>query len=133
MKKVVVSLFIVLLLSGCFKQNKEVNVENIKVNNKVEKIEDKGISLELDEFYYKDGYSTINLSITNNNDYIVYIGSYKVYIYDDKDNLIGMFNPKFESNINNGDTMKQMFSTQVDFSRASKVEYEFNDIEKVEF
>ena len=50
MKKVVVSLFIVLLLSGCFKQNKEVNVENIKVNNKVEKI---FVSLKLTCFFEK--------------------------------------------------------------------------------
>lgn len=133
MKKVIVSLFIILLLSGCVKQGKEVKVENIKVDNEVEEIENKEISLEIDEFYYKDGYSTINLSITNNNDYIIYIGSYKVYLFDDKDNLIGMFNPKLGSNINNGDTIKQMFSTQVDFSKATRVEYEFVDIEKVEF
>lgn len=133
MKKITIILFIASLLVGCTRYKEEIQSNNIKIDDKIETITDKGITIELDEFYYKDGYSTINLSITNNNDYLVYIDNYKVYIYDDKNNLIGMFNPKFDTTITGGDTVKQMFSTEVDFTKASKIKYEFNNIEEVNY
>ncbi|MDD6272426.1 MAG: hypothetical protein PUA90_02765 [bacterium] len=137
MKKITIIIFSIFLLVGCNSKKEEVPENNnaindIKINNKVENITPKGITVEVKEFYYKDGYSTVNLSITNNNDYSVYIDSYIVYVYDKEDNLLGIFNPKFDSTINKGDTANQMFSTNIDFTNSDRIKYEFNNIEKID-
>ncbi|MGM9877017.1 MAG: hypothetical protein ACI33S_00045 [Bacilli bacterium] len=137
MKKITIIIFSIFLLVGCNSKKEEVPENNnaindIKINNKVENITPKGITVEVNEFYYKDGYSTVNLSITNNNDYSVYIDSYIVYVYDKEDNLLGIFNPKFDANINSGDTANQMFSTNIDFTNSDRIKYEFNNIEKID-
>ena len=131
-KIIILSLFIILILCGCTKEKENI-ANDIRINDKVEKISEQGVTIELDKFYYQDGYSTINLYITNNNDYDIYIGNYKVYVYDKKDNLLGIFNPIFNSNINSGKKQSQMFSIEADFSNADYIEYEFNEVEKVDY
>lgn len=132
MKRIIIILFI-LLLVGCSGDKEETKPENINIDDKIEAISDRGITIELDKFYYQDGYSTINLNITNNNDYTVYIGKYKVYVYDREDNLIGTFNPIFNASIRGGEKLSQMFSTEKDYSKAYRIEYELEEIEKVDY
>ena len=132
MKKIVLSLFMILVLVGCTKEKNKDQIANIDINNSKEEVEYENINIRLDSFTYKDGYSTINLLITNNNDYEVYIGNYTVKVYDEKDNLIGIFNPTFDSNIKPGYQTNQMFSVEADYRSAYRIDYEFNDIQKID-
>lgn len=134
MKKIILCLFMILVLAGCDKETSKNSdkIINIDINDKEKKDVIDGVTIELDNFNYKDGYSTVNLLITNNNDYMVYIGSYKVLVYDKDNNLIGTFNPNFDSSLIAGAKTNQMFSVQEDYTKAYRIEYKFDDIQKIE-
>lgn len=131
MKKIILCLLTILLLVGCTKnKNEENNKVNITSNELEKTVLNEGISIKIDKFYYTDGYTTINLLITNNNDYDVYIGTYEVLVYDKDNNLLGIFNPVFNDNLESKTETNQMFSMEGDLSEAFSIEYKFNELRK---
>lgn len=124
MKKVLLVLLVVLFLTGCG-STKEVE-NNITSDNitKEEVIED--ITIKVDKFYYKDGYTTMNLFIKNGKEEEVYIDTYKVNLYDKEGNLIAVFNPKFDNIIKSNEEVNHMFSIQGDYQNTDKISFEFN-------
>lgn len=124
MKKVLLVLLVALFLTGCG-STKEVE-NNITSDNitKEEVIED--ITIKVDKFYYKDGYTTMNLFIKNGKEEEVYIDTYKVNLYDKEGNLIAVFNPKFDNIIKSNEEVNHMFSIQGDYQNTDKISFEFN-------
>lgn len=132
MKKIILCLLTILLLVGCTKnKNEENNKVNITSDELEKTVLNEGISIKIDKFYYTDGYTTINLLITNNNDYDVYIGKYEVLVYDKNHNLLGIFTPIFDDNLESKTETNQMFSMEGDLSEAFSIEYKFNELRKV--
>lgn len=137
MKKIILCFMFVLLLSGC---GKDVNTNNekvledkkdINITQKEDTVGDTGLSVKIDSFYYKDNSSTVNLIVKNNNDYDIYIGAYSVMVYDKDDKLLGVYTLKMDVTIKSGEETNQMFSTNEDYSSASKFEYVFDDTKRM--
>ena len=137
MKKILLCLMFVLLLSGC---GKDVNTNNekvledkkdINITQKEDTVGDTGLSVKIDSFYYKDNSSTVNLIVKNNNDYDVYIGEYSVMVYDKDNKLLGVYTLNMNTTIKSGEETNQMFSTNEDYSNASKFEYVFDDTKRM--
>lgn len=131
MKKIIYSIMIIILLTGCAKKNNNIVKNNIDIDTADKEIYE-NVNIKLDKFYFQEDYTTINLIITNDNDYTINIGNYKVLVYDKENNLIGEFNPNLEENINPHSSTNQMFSIQDDLKGANKIEYEFTDITKIQ-
>ena len=131
MKKIIYSIMIIILLTGCAKKNNNIVKNNIDIDTADKEIYE-NVNIKLDKFYFQEDYTTINLIITNDNDYTVNIGNYKVLVYDKENNLIGEFNPNLEENINPHSSTNQMFSIQDDLKGATKIEYEFTNITKIQ-
>ena len=137
MKKILLCLMFVLLLSGC---GKNVNTNNekvledkkdINITQKEDTVGDTGLNVRIDNFYYKDNSSTVNLIVKNNNDYDVYIGEYSVMVYDKDNKLLGVYTLNMNTTIKSGEETNQMFSTNEDYSNASRFEYVFDDTKRM--
>ena len=137
MKKILLCLMFVLLLSGC---GKDVNTNNekvledkkdINITQKEDTVGDTGLSVKIDSFYYKDNSSTVNLIVKNNNDYDVYIGEYSVMVYDKDNKLLGVYTLNMNTTIKSGEETNQMFSAKEDYSNASSFEYVFDDTKRM--
>lgn len=137
MKKILLCLMFVLLLSGC---GKDVNTNNekvledkkdINITQKEDTVGDTGLSVKIDSFYYKDNSSTVNLIVKNNNDYDVYIGEYSVMVYDKDNKLLGVYTLNMNTTIKSGEETNQMFSANEDYSNASRFEYVFDDTKRM--
>lgn len=132
MKKIIYVLLFVFLLTGCGKKNNNIpNTYDIQIKD-IEYNLEENVNVKLDKFYYQDSYTTVNLIITNNNNIAINIGRYIVYVYDKNDNLIGMFNPTLDTNIPANSSTNQMFSVNDDLRKADKIDYEFNNVTKIE-
>ena len=114
MKKILLCLMFVLLLSGC---GKDVNTNNekvledkkdINITQKEDTVGDTGLNVRIDNFYYKDNSSTVNLIVKNNNDYDVYIGEYSVMVYDKDNKLLGVYTLNMNTTIKSGEETNQM-------------------------
>ena len=138
MKKILISIMLVLLLSGCGSNNNknDNDVIDYKKDIIIEKtedtIDDVGLSVKVDSFYYKNNSSTVNLIVKNNNDYDIYIGTYSVMVYDKDDKLLGVYTLNMNTTIKSGEETNQMFSTNEDYSSASKFEYVFDDTKRMQ-
>ena len=137
MKKILLCLMFVLLLSGC---GKNVNTNNEKVledkkdinmTQKEDTVGDTGLNVRIDNFQYKDNSSTVNLIVKNNNDYDVYIGEYSVMVYDKDNKLLGVYTLNMNTTIKSGEETNQMFSAKEDYSNASSFEYVFDDTKRM--
>lgn len=137
MKKLIISIMLVLLLSGCGKEvNKsdsdvKDNKKDIIIEKNEDTIDDVGLSVKVDSFYYKNNSSTVNLIVKNNNDYDIYIGAYSVMVYDKDDNVLGVYTLNMNTTIESKQETNQMFSTGEDFSNASRFEYIFEDTKRM--
>ena len=137
MKKILLCLMFVLLLSGC---GKDVNTNNekvledkkdINITQKEDTVGDTGLNVRIDNFYYKDNSSTVNLIVKNNNDYDVYIGEYSVMVYNKDNKLLGVYTLNMNTTIKSGEETNQMFSAKEDYSNASSFEYVFDDTKRM--
>ena len=137
MKKILISIMLVLLLSGCGSNNNknDNDVIDYKKDIIIEKtedtIDDVGLSVKVDSFYYKNNSSTVNLIVKNNNDYDIYIGAYSVMVYDKDDKLLGVYTLNMNTTIKSGEETNQMFSANEDYSNASRFEYVFDDTKRM--
>lgn len=126
MKKYVLCLVMLFMLFGCGKNDNDINI-NIKDSGKYTV---SGIDVTVDKFYYENGSSNVDLIIKNNNSYDIYIGEYKVNVYDKDGNLVGTFNPSFDDVLKAGDSVNQMFSMAADYSNGYRFEYVFDDVKE---
>lgn len=137
MKKILISIMLVLLLSGCGSNNNKNDNDviddkkDIIIEKTEDTIDDVGLSVKVDSFYYKNNSSTVNLIVKNNNDYDIYIGAYSVMVYDKDDKLLGVYTLNMNTTIKSGEETNQMFSTNEDYSSASKFEYVFDDTKRM--
>ena len=137
MKKIIISIMLILLLSGCGKEvNKsdsdvKDNKKDITIEKAEDMIDDVGLSVKVDSFYYKDNSSTVNLIVKNNNDYDIYVGAYSVTVYDKDDNVLGIYTLNMNTVIESKKETNQMFSANEDFSSAFRFEYTFDDTKRM--
>lgn len=124
MKKILLTLAVLLLLTGCG-STKEIE-KNITSDNIVKEEVIDNVTVKVDKFYYKEGYTTMNLIIKNNKEESIYIDTYKVNLYDKENNLIGVFNPKFDNIIKSEEEVNQMFSIEGDYQNTDRISFEFN-------
>lgn len=124
MKKILLTLAVLLLLTGCG-STKEIE-KNITSDNIVKEEVIDNVTVKVDKFYYKEGYTTMNLIIKNNKEESIYIDTYKVNLYDKENNLIGVFNPKFDNIIKSKEEVNQMFSIEGDYQNTDRISFEFN-------
>lgn len=137
MKKILISIMLVLLLSGCGSNNNKNDNDviddkkDIIIEKTEDTIDDVGLSVKVDSFYYKNNSSTVNLIVKNNNDYDIYIGAYSVMVYDKDDNVLGIYTLNMNTTIESKQETNQMFSAGEDYSNASKFEYVFDDTKRM--
>ena len=137
MKKILISIMLVLLLSGCGSNNNKNDNDviddkkDIIIEKTEDTIDDVGLSVKVDSFYYKNNSSTVNLIVKNNNDYDIYIGAYSVMVYDKDDKLLGVYTLNMNTTIKSGEETNQMFSANEDYSNASRFEYVFDDTKRM--
>ena len=124
MKKILLVLTIALLLTGC--ANKKEVQKDITSDNITKEVVIDNITVKVDKFYYKDGYTTMNLIFKNNKEENIYIDTYKVNLYDKEGNLIATFNPKLNDIIKANEETNQMFSISGDYQNVDKIDFEFS-------
>ena len=132
MKKILIVIVILLLLTGCNK--KKLDKENEITDNDLKSevlLENEGLQLKIDKFSYEDNYTTVNIIVTNNNDYDIYIESYEVYVYDKNNTLLGKLVPKFDSIIEKKEKTNHMFGAEINLSNAHHIDYKFINIKKL--
>lgn len=131
MKKIILCFMLILLLSGCGKKQIIETKKDIEIIKKEDTVGNTGLSVKIDSFYYKDNSSTVNLIVKNNNDYDIYVGEYSVMVYDKDDKLLGVYSLKMDVTIKSNEEINQMFSSNEDYSSASKFEYVFDDTKRM--
>lgn len=131
MKKIILCFMLILLLSGCGKKQIIETKKDINITQKEDTVGNTGLSVKIDSFYYKDNSSTVNLIVKNNNDYDIYVGEYSVMVYDKDDKLLGVYSLKMDVTIKSNEEINQMFSSNEDYSSASKFEYVFDDTKRM--
>ena len=125
MRKILIILFGLVLITGCG-GNKETT-ELIKVNQNDNIIKEQVVSnltLNNTTLYYEKGVSTFNVKINNNSENNINISSFKIIFKNQNGTIITTLMANDINEIKSHDNKNVLITSDIDLSNAYSVEYE---------
>lgn len=135
MRKILILIALLLVLTGCFgkksenKKNPEkLNTVEVKEKGVIENKEYYGIRIEDIDFIFDGKYTTMSFNLINSRSEAVTLGRYDVIVSDSKGEEIGRLESYSNEEIPQGGSLEFSLSLDKDFSKASSVEFDFIDL-----
>lgn len=134
MKKTIILIALITVLTGCFGKKKPDNEENktpkkevveVKEKGVIENKEYSGIKIEDITFNYDGTYTNMSYNLINARSESITLGRYDVIVKDKDGNELGKLESYSPNSIEPNESLGITHSLDKDFSKAASVEFDF--------